>query len=160
MRFGRKLWYADQVVAHPNPPKETATPDLTRLSRPNASRQPSLPRAENRVRHFQYLHGVPARLGVFEHCRGHSTVYCRSLHEAISSVNDGRLFGMSPVVDSDDLIDAQEVATLIGLSHRNSVATYQRRYPDMPRPVVERSGGHTKLWSRSAILTWARNRTR
>jgi glutathione-regulated potassium-efflux system ancillary protein KefG len=54
------------------------------------------------------------------------------------------------------LVDAQEVVALLGLAQRNSVATYQRRYADMPRPVIERSGGQTKLWSRSAVLAWAR----
>ena len=97
---------------------------------------------------------------MFEHRRGHFLVYGRSLHSEIASVNVGRLTGMSPLVDSDDLIDAQEVAALIGLSHRNSVATYQRRYPTMPRPVVERSGGHTKLWSRTAILAWTQTERR
>jgi glutathione-regulated potassium-efflux system ancillary protein KefG len=94
--------------------------------------------------------------GVLQHRRGHPNVYDRRLVELSPTVNIRRLSGMSPLVDSDDLVDAQEVAALLGLSHRNSVATYQRRYPTMPRPVVERSGGHTKLWSRLAILAWAR----
>lgn len=62
---------------------------------------------------------------------------------------------MTPKVDTDDLIDASEVAKLLGLSQRNSVSLYQRRYPDMPRPVVERGGGRTKLWLRSAIEAWS-----
>ena len=64
---------------------------------------------------------------------------------------------MAPRVNTEDLIDAQEVAELLGLSHRNSVSTYQRRYPDMPRPVVERGGGRTRLWLRSEIERWARS---
>ena len=63
---------------------------------------------------------------------------------------------MGRQVDTDDLIDAQEVAAMLGLAHRNSVATYQRRYPAMPRPVVERGNGRTRLWLRSAIEQWAR----
>jgi glutathione-regulated potassium-efflux system ancillary protein KefG len=59
-----------------------------------------------------------------------------------------------------DLIDAQEVAEVLGLSHRNSVSLYQRRYRDMPRPVVERGGGRTKLWLRSEIERWAAKRAR
>lgn len=62
---------------------------------------------------------------------------------------------MAPRVDTDDLIDAYEVAEILGLSHRNSVSLYQRRYGDMPRPVVERGGGRTKLWLRSELERWA-----
>jgi glutathione-regulated potassium-efflux system ancillary protein KefG len=65
---------------------------------------------------------------------------------------------MVPSVDTGDLIDAHEVAELLGLSHRNSVSLYQRRYPDMPRPVVERGGGRTKLWLRSEIERWRNER--
>jgi glutathione-regulated potassium-efflux system ancillary protein KefG len=65
-----------------------------------------------------------------------------------------------PRVDTDDLIDAHEVAEILGLSHRNSVSLYQRRYGEMPRPVVERGGGRTKLWSRSAVVRWAGERAR
>jgi predicted DNA-binding transcriptional regulator AlpA len=65
---------------------------------------------------------------------------------------------MAPRVDTDDLIDAQGVAEILGLAHRNSVSLYQRRYEDMPRPVVERGGGRTKLWLRSAIDNWAKQR--
>lgn len=67
---------------------------------------------------------------------------------------------MVPRVDTDDLIDAQEVAEILGLSQRNSVSLYQRRYSDMPRPVVERGGGKTKLWLRSAVERWARGRAK
>lgn len=65
---------------------------------------------------------------------------------------------MVPEIDTDDLIDATEVAQILGLSHRNSVSLYQRRYPDMPRPVVERGGGRTKLWIRSSVEAWAHAR--
>jgi glutathione-regulated potassium-efflux system ancillary protein KefG len=63
-----------------------------------------------------------------------------------------------PQVDTDDLIDAQEVAEILGLSQRNSVSLYQRRYPDMPRPVVERGGARTKLWLRSDMERWRNER--
>ncbi len=65
---------------------------------------------------------------------------------------------MVPKVDPDDLIDAHEVAEILGLSQRNSVSLYQRRYPGMPRPVVERGGGRTKLWLRSEVERWVRER--
>jgi predicted DNA-binding transcriptional regulator AlpA len=65
---------------------------------------------------------------------------------------------MCPLVDTDDLCDAREVAHLIGLSHANSVAGYQRRYLDMPRPVLDLGVGRPRLWSRSAVLGWVRRR--
>ena len=58
-------------------------------------------------------------------------------------------------VDLSELIDANEVARLLGLSHRNSVTTYLRRYADMPRPVLERAEGRTRLWLRPEIVAWA-----
>lgn len=61
---------------------------------------------------------------------------------------------MAPLINSDDLVDSQIVAELLGLSHRNSVTTYLRRYPDMPRPVVELGEGRVRLWLRSDITTW------
>lgn len=65
---------------------------------------------------------------------------------------------MCPLVDTDDLCDAREVAQLIGLSHANSVAGYQRRYLDMPRPVLDLGVGRPRLWSRAAVLTWTTRR--
>jgi glutathione-regulated potassium-efflux system ancillary protein KefG len=64
---------------------------------------------------------------------------------------------MTPLVATEDLIDANGVATIVGLAHRNSVSLYQRRYEDMPRPVVELSNGRTKLWLRSEIEPWAKH---
>jgi len=65
---------------------------------------------------------------------------------------------MCPLVDTDDLCDAREVAHLIGLSHANSVAGYQRRYLDMPRPVLDLGVGRPRLWSRTAVLGWVHRR--
>jgi glutathione-regulated potassium-efflux system ancillary protein KefG len=59
-------------------------------------------------------------------------------------------------VNVDDLIDAEEVARLIGLARATSVSVYQRRYPDMPRPVVRRSSGRCLLWLRQDVEAWAR----
>jgi predicted DNA-binding transcriptional regulator AlpA len=59
-------------------------------------------------------------------------------------------------VDIDDLIDAKEVAALLGLSSRNVVSVYQRRYSDRPRPVIARPSGRCQLWSRSEIIAWSR----
>jgi glutathione-regulated potassium-efflux system ancillary protein KefG len=62
---------------------------------------------------------------------------------------------MAPKVATEDLIDAQGVAGLLGLSHRNTVSQYQRRYEDMPRPVLDLGGGRVKLWLRPEIESWA-----
>lgn len=63
-----------------------------------------------------------------------------------------------PNVDTSDLIDARGVAELLGLSHPNSVSTYQHRYPDMPRPAVDLGEGRCKLWIRPDIEAWAADR--
>jgi glutathione-regulated potassium-efflux system ancillary protein KefG len=57
-------------------------------------------------------------------------------------------------VDVDDLLDANGVAELLGLAHRNTVSVYQHRYPDMPRPVRDFGDRRTKLWLRSEIDGW------
>jgi glutathione-regulated potassium-efflux system ancillary protein KefG len=62
------------------------------------------------------------------------------------------------IVDTADLVDARGVAELLRLSHPNSVSTYQRRYPDMPRPVVDLGEGRCKLWVAADIRAWARSR--
>jgi len=57
-------------------------------------------------------------------------------------------------VDTDELIDAQGVADLLGLAQRNTVSLYQRRYADMPRPVVDLGRGRCKMWLRIEITEW------
>jgi glutathione-regulated potassium-efflux system ancillary protein KefG len=61
---------------------------------------------------------------------------------------------VSRLLAAEDLIDATAVASALGLAHRNSVATYLRRYDDFPRPVIETSGGRCRLWSRSDVDSW------
>lgn len=65
---------------------------------------------------------------------------------------------MPRYLDAEDLIDAQEVAELLGLAQRNTVSAYQRRYPEMPRPVVNLGQGRCKLWLRSEIVQWRSDR--
>ncbi len=62
---------------------------------------------------------------------------------------------MAPQVATEDLIDAQGVADVLGLSHRNTVSQYQRRYGDMPQPVLDLGQGRVKLWLRPEIEEWA-----
>lgn len=57
-------------------------------------------------------------------------------------------------VDVDNLIDTQDVARLLGLSHRNTVSEYQAKYEDMPRPVIDLGRGRSKLWLRSEVERW------
>ena len=59
------------------------------------------------------------------------------------------------LVHPHDLVDATGVAQVLGLANRTSVSVYQRRYPGMPRPVVDLGRGRTKLWSRTAVASWA-----
>jgi predicted DNA-binding transcriptional regulator AlpA len=54
----------------------------------------------------------------------------------------------------EDLIDAHDVARILGLSHRNTVSLYMRRYPDMPRPVLDLGRGRPSLWLRQDIERW------
>lgn len=67
---------------------------------------------------------------------------------------------MSPRLDTEDLLDAQAVAEILGLAHRNTVSAYQRRYPDMPRPVVDLGRGRPLLWLRPEIERWAARRSK
>ena len=62
---------------------------------------------------------------------------------------------MARSVDPDDLIDAVTVAELLGLASRSSVSVYQKRYPDMPRPIIDLGQGRSRLWSRKEVLGWA-----
>jgi len=64
------------------------------------------------------------------------------------------MFVMGRMVDTEQLIDAQAVADLLGLSQRNTVSLYQRRYSDMPRPVVDLGRGRCKMWLLPEIQAW------
>jgi hypothetical protein len=52
------------------------------------------------------------------------------------------------------LVDAAEVAGMLRLSQRNSVSTYQHRYADFPRPVIDRGPRKARFWRRDDIITW------
>jgi len=62
---------------------------------------------------------------------------------------------MGRLVDVDDLVDARDVAAILGLAHRNTVSEYQGLYADMPRPVIDLGRGRPKLWLRSEVTRWA-----
>ena len=60
------------------------------------------------------------------------------------------------LVRTEDLIDAQGIADLLGLSYRNLVSVYQKRYPEMPRPVVNLGAGRPLLWLKPEVIKWAK----
>jgi predicted DNA-binding transcriptional regulator AlpA len=57
-------------------------------------------------------------------------------------------------IDPADLIDASEVAPLIGLDNPKGVSVYRRRYEDFPAPVVDKP--RCVLWLRTDVEAWAR----
>jgi hypothetical protein len=54
----------------------------------------------------------------------------------------------------EEFVDARDVARILGLSQRNTVSQYQRRYPDMPRPVLDLGPGRPSLWLRPQLERW------
>lgn len=58
-------------------------------------------------------------------------------------------------IDPADLVDATEVASLLGLSHRTAVSTYRSRYSDFPEPIITK--GRCVLWYRQDVEAWARS---
>jgi predicted DNA-binding transcriptional regulator AlpA len=56
-------------------------------------------------------------------------------------------------VDPTDLINASEVAVVLGLAQREAIATYRRRYSDFPIPVIKK--GTCVLWLLQDIQDWA-----
>lgn len=62
--------------------------------------------------------------------------------------------------DLDDLIDANAVAEILGLTRTNGVFVYQARYADMPAPILDLGERRTKLWSRVQMEAWQVKRTR
>jgi predicted DNA-binding transcriptional regulator AlpA len=79
-----------------------------------------------------------------------------TMRTSMSTVVGSGVVGRS--LDTDDMIDAQGVAELLGLAQRNTVSAYQRRYPAMPRPVIDLGQGRCKLWLRSEIEGWRSER--
>jgi hypothetical protein len=63
---------------------------------------------------------------------------------------------VTPLVRTEELVDSHGVAEIIGLKHINSVSTYLKRYPNMPRPVVEFGRGRLRLWLRPEIEAWVK----
>ena len=67
-------------------------------------------------------------------------------------------FNVGKKVDVDDLIDAREVADMLGLSSPRAVAVYASR--GLPEPVIDRGPNTAKLWLRQDIERWSMSRQR
>jgi predicted DNA-binding transcriptional regulator AlpA len=65
---------------------------------------------------------------------------------------------MGRKVDVDELVDATDVARILGLANPTSVHVYSARYSDMPLPVIDRGPRRAKLWLRSEVVEWHRRR--
>ena len=65
---------------------------------------------------------------------------------------------MARMIDAGDVIDANAIASKLGLSHSNTVSLYQRRYSDMPRPVIDMGQGRCKLWLKAESEAWSKDR--
>lgn len=63
-----------------------------------------------------------------------------------------------PELDADDLLDAADVAELLGLSSPRAVSVYRGRYVDFPKPFIEKASGKCVLWLRSDVEAWAGSR--
>ena len=65
---------------------------------------------------------------------------------------------VATLIDPADLLDAGEVAEMLGLSRRQAVSTYRARYSDFPQPIVTKASGKCVLWLRAEIEAWAGSR--
>jgi predicted DNA-binding transcriptional regulator AlpA len=63
---------------------------------------------------------------------------------------------MGKKVDVDDLIDAREVAEMLGLSSPRAVAVYSSR--GLPQPIIDRGPNTAKLWLKQDIERWIKER--
>ncbi len=61
---------------------------------------------------------------------------------------------MAKKIDPDELLDAGEVAEILGLSHKTAVTTYRGRYSDFPEPVLVKASGKCVLWLRADVEAW------
>lgn len=59
---------------------------------------------------------------------------------------------MAEQVDPDDLLDAEAVASLLGLASAGVISVYRTRYEDFPPPRIER--GRCRLWLRADVEAW------
>ena len=65
---------------------------------------------------------------------------------------------MGRQVDLDDLLEAAQVAELLGLSRATAVSVYQGRYDDFPEPVLSSASGRCQFWLRHDVAKWLQRR--
>ncbi len=68
------------------------------------------------------------------------------------------MYVVAPKIDPDNLLDASEVAVILGLSSARAVAVYRARYDSFPVPAVRKASGKCVLWARADIEAWAKSR--
>ena len=61
-------------------------------------------------------------------------------------------------MDLDDILDAADVAPIIGVADARSVSTYRRRFDDFPHPVLRSHGGRCQFWLRQEVEAWQAKR--
>ena len=66
---------------------------------------------------------------------------------------------MGQRVDIEDLLDANQVANLLGLSSAGAVSVCARRYEDFPRAVLVGRAGRCQFWLRSDVEAWSASRS-
>jgi hypothetical protein len=119
-------------------------PDDGRLSRPVLGE----PEGEIPSGHLSLpLTGSGHASGCYQHRRGTtiSSMTSRTLLRRSDGNERAYNLRISRTVKLDDLIDAQDVAKIIGLSLASNVSLYQKRYEDMPRPVLNLGRGRPCL---------------
>lgn len=50
------------------------------------------------------------------------------------------------------------MAEILQLGTNRAVSTYRKRYPDFPKPIIEKGAGRCLLWLRADIEAWAKGR--
>jgi len=61
---------------------------------------------------------------------------------------------VSELIDPHDLIDAREAAAMLGYAHAETFHALVRRRSDVPRPVIDKGKGRSRLWSRTELIGW------
>ena len=81
-----------------------------------------------------------------------------------SRTSAGQLYNLPTVVGSPNRCPETSTRTMSSTLRasrtssasvqRNTVSQYQRRYSDMPRPIIDLGQGRCKLWLRSELEQW------
>jgi hypothetical protein len=150
-----------RCVAQPDPGGVRRSGQPTRPWRPRApgcwSSLPPGQRSEQKARDALTRQDLPVGAGRAPGCwRTAGATFVVDSQQPCTSVAGSQLPSqrMGRKVDLDDLLDAREVAELLGLASANAVNVYVGRYRDFPEPVLVRPG--FRLWLRTDVEAWAR----